>query len=60
MLQVGIALRLTGNQRNGQTQKKNDNHNGGSTHPVIIVGTHPEMADTTQLRKLTAHVKAAG
>ena len=58
LLQARIGLRLARNQREPQGQQQNC----GKKRPYVASRYYSEgsMDDTTQLRKLTAHVKAAG
>jgi hypothetical protein len=57
-LQTRIHGRVARNQRQRRGQNQHEGQGkGGASHLAIIVGA---MEDTTQLRKLTAHVKAAG
>jgi len=37
VFEAGVGLGFAGGQRQGEGQYKDSNHNGGSTHPVIIV-----------------------
>jgi hypothetical protein len=52
-------LRLPRNQRESQSQKQDSGKTCSVSHPRYY-SKDTRMGDTTQLRKLTAHVKAAG
>ena len=56
--EAGIGLRFAGNQREPQHQEQTGGNNGCASRLAII--NESRMDETTQARKLTAHVKAAG
>jgi hypothetical protein len=42
VFEAGIGFGLAGGEQQSQAHKKYSQHNGGSTHPVIIIGTNPK------------------